>query len=319
MASVPRSAWPETVEAQSGVVSRRQALACGWTSGQIQRHRRSGRWQLVHPGTYVTFTGPLPWTTLVWAALLHAGPDAVVSHRTAGHFQGLVDDQPMLIDVLVPWGRRVTPRPGVVLRSSRRLGRRKHPARSLPQTRVEETVLDLVEASTDVDEVVGWLTRGVQRRRTVPERLLAAVHERARLRHRSLVISILEECREGVASALESRSRHGVEMAHGLPRATRGERLVVAGRTWFADVRYGSFGTRVELEGLRWHPGEERWRDGVRDNAAVLHGDVVLRYDWRAVAGRPCETAREVAHVLRQRGWQGRARLCGPGCSAASA
>lgn len=315
MPFVPDAAWSELLAAQSGVVSRSQALAAGWTSNQVQRHRRSGRWRVLHPGTYATFTGPLPWMGRVWAALLHAGPGAVVSHRTAGHLQGLVDEQPAVVDVLVPWGRRVTPRAGLALRSSRWLDQRRHPARSVPQTRVDDTVLDLVDLSQDLDDVVGWLTRACQRRRTVPERLLMAVAERPRLRHRPLVLSILEECREGVASALESRYRRDVELAHGLPRATRGERLVSAGRVWFADVRYGRFGTRVELEGLRWHPSEARWRDGVRDNVAVLHGDVVLRYDWRAVAGRPCQTAREVAHVLRLRGWQGEPTGCGPGCS----
>jgi hypothetical protein len=68
--------WAALLLDQDGVVSRRQALSLGWTTDQIQRHRRSGRWVRLHPGISFTFTGPVPWSSTVWAALLHAGPDA---------------------------------------------------------------------------------------------------------------------------------------------------------------------------------------------------------------------------------------------------
>jgi hypothetical protein len=305
--------WAALLLDQDGVVSRRQALSLGWTTDQIQRHRRSGRWVRLHPGIYSTFTGPVPWSSTVWAALLHAGPDALASHRTAGRLQGLVDDEPEVVEVLVPWGRRVTRRPGLVVRSTRSLPARRHPARRPPQTRVEETVLDLVEASTGADDVVGWLTKASQRRLTTPDRLMAASRHRPRLRHRVLVLDTIAEVREGVASPLESRYR-GLERAHGLPQALRGERITIGGRHWYADVRYADFRTRIELEGLRWHRPEDRWRDSLRDNAGVVHGDAVLRYDWRAVAGRPCATAAEVAVVLRSRGWADRAHPCSATC-----
>jgi hypothetical protein len=312
-----RGAWSAVALGQDGVVSRRQALDLGWTTDQIQRHRRSGRWVLLHPGVYATFTGPLPWQSSVWAAVLHAGQDAVVSHHTAGRLQGLVDDEPPCVELLVPWGRRVTSRPGVVVRSTRGLAARRHPARALPQTRLEETVLDLDEVSSGVDDVVAWLTRASQRRLTTPGRLLAAVEQRSQLRHRRLVLDAVGEVDLGVASALESRYR-GIEGAHGLPRAHRGERVTVGGRHRYADVRYPDYRTRVELEGLRWHRPEDRWRDVRRDNAAVLHGDVVLHYDWRAVAGHPCATAAEVAAVLQSRGWAGQPRACSAACRLSS-
>jgi hypothetical protein len=105
-----------------------------------------------------------------------------------------------------------------------------------------------------------------------------------------------------------------VELPHGLPRAHRGERITVRGRHWYADARYARFRLRIELEGLSWHPVDLRWRDDVRDNDAVLSGDVVLRFGWRAVVGSPCQTAAHVAAVLRGRGWQGTPRPCSAGC-----
>jgi hypothetical protein len=228
-----------------------------------------------------------------------------------------VDDDPQLLEVTVPWGRTVLQRPGIVVRTSRHLASRRHPARTVPQTRIEETVLDLVQLSDTVDSVVGWLTSACQRRLTTPEHLQQAVARRARLKHRRLVMDSISEVRDGVASPLESRYCRDVERSHGLPRGARGERVTVGGRYWYADVRYRPFRLRVELEGHRWHGADVRWRDAVRDNAGVMSGDVVLRYDWRAVAGRPCATAAEVAAVLRSRGWTGTLKPCAPRCVAA--
>jgi hypothetical protein len=307
--------WHEMLERQSGVISREQALLAGWTADQVRQRQRNAQWHRLHPGVYATFTGPLPWQGRLWAALLHGGHGCAASHLSAGRLQGLVDDDPPTIEIVVPWGRTVLRQPGVVVRSSRHLEHRRHPARTPPQTRPEDTVLDLVEGSGRLDDVVGWLARACQRRLTTPERLRSAVSQRSRLTNRRLVLDTIGDVSDGVASPLEHRYRRDVERAHGLPQATRGERVTVGGRHWYADVRYPSFCVRVELEGLRWHRPEDRWRDGLRDNAAVLVGDVVLRYDWRAVAGRPCATANEVAQVLRRRGWRGTPRRC-PRCTA---
>ena len=134
-----REQWSALLADQAGVVSRQQALQVGWTTDQIETHCRRGRWRRLHPGTYAAVTGELPWQAQLWAGLLHAGPSAVASHRSAARLQLLVDSDPDVVELTVPWGHRVTDRPGLVVRSSRHLEVRRHPARSLPQTRVEDT------------------------------------------------------------------------------------------------------------------------------------------------------------------------------------
>lgn len=308
------SCFSELVARQDGVVSRAQAIAAGWTDGQITRHLTSGRWRRVHHGVLITHTGPVPWRADVWAGLLHAGPCAVASHRTAARLQGLVDEDPSDVELLVPWGHGVRQRPGIVVRSTKALDQRRHPSRSIPQTRIEHTVLDLAELAPRPDEVVSWVLTACQRRATTPERLAAALATRPRHRHRRLILNVLAEAKHGIASTLERHYRRDVELPHGLPRARRGERITVSGRHWYADARYSRFRLRIELEGLRWHPDDVRWRDDVRDNVAVLTGDAVLRFGWRAVVGQPCEVAAQVAAVLRDRGWQGEPHPCGPAC-----
>jgi len=43
---------------------------------------------------------------------------------------------------------------------------------------------------------------------------------------------------------------------------------------------------------------------------------VTLRYGWPDVTEKRCQTATEVAAVLRRNGWQGTLRRCGPDCQA---
>ena len=88
---------------------------------------------------------------------------------------------------------------------------RRHPGSTLPQTRVEDTVLDLVAEARTTDEVVRWVLRACQRRLTTAGRLRVAAARRQRLRHRALVQQLVSESSVGVASALQRRYRRDVE------------------------------------------------------------------------------------------------------------
>jgi hypothetical protein len=305
----------ELVGRQAGVVSRQQLLALGWTTSKVAHRIRSGRWQLLHPGVYATFTGSLEFEARVWAGLLHAGAGAIACHATAAALQKLIDTRPAAIDVMVADEHRVVPRPGLRVHRTRHLASRRKEVASIPQTRIEDTVLDLVEASASPDDVVGWLTRGCQRRLTTPGRLSVAARGRPRLRWRRLVAEVVADVESGVASPLERRYHRDVERPHSLPRGVLNAQVFVRGMSRYCDVLYEGFQVRVELEGLAYHPEDQRWRDARRDNLAALSGDVVLRYDWRAVTARPCATAGEVAAVLASRGWSGRPLACGPSCA----
>jgi len=73
----------------------------------------------------------------------------------------------------------------------------------------------------------------------------------------------------------------------------------------------------VELDGLAYHLIEDRWYDIHRDNYLARSDIIVLRYSWADITTRPCQVAMEIAAVLRQRGWTGTIRSCGPACLAA--
>jgi hypothetical protein len=314
--------FSDLAERQHGVVSRSQAIQAGLTRHEITARLRSGRWQRLHAGVYASFSGQPPREAVLWAAVLRVGHEAepchhaALSHQTAAELWGLLDAPAQSIHVSVSRRTGALYPPGIVLHYSARLPQARHPARTPPQTRIEDTVLDLAHLSRNAEEGVGWAIKACQRRLTKPELLREAMTQRPRLRWRGDLAEALTEVGEGVHSSLERRYLRNVERAHGLPTGNR-QILVVRGHSRaYEDVRYRDYGTCVELDGAAAHPADSRWRDTRRDNANAADGIITLRYGWTDVAYRPCEVAAEVARALQRRGWTGSLRRCGPGCPA---
>jgi hypothetical protein len=299
---------------QCGVIASRQAESAGLSPRRMEVLVRARRWQRVHYGVYAAFTGRLPREAVLWAAVLRAGQQAILSHQTAGGLYGLVDDRSKLIHVTVPHSRHLRQVAGLVIHRSSRLLQTRDDGWRPPRTIIEETVLDLAESATSFDDVVSLLARSCQRRLTAPLLLTAALDERPKMRWRSEIGFALKGVADGVHSPLEYRYLRDVERAHGLPAGDRQASALSRGQTIFRDVRYRKYGLVVELDGRASHPDEQRWADKRRDNAAAAHGLSTLRYGWADVTECACETAHEVGAVLSRRGWRGTLRRCGPGC-----
>jgi hypothetical protein len=182
-----------------------------------------------------------------------------------------------------------------------------------PQTRIEETVLDLWQAARGLDEAISWLTAGLGRRLTTEDKLRAALADRSRMRRRRQLTELLSPEAAGQHSILEHRYVRDVERPHHLPRATRQAVARRDGRAEYRDALYEEYQTAVELDGQLAHPAETRWLDIRRDNAAAVSGLTTLRYGWPEITTRPCEVAAEVAAVLASRGYPA-ARPCSDGC-----
>jgi hypothetical protein len=253
---------------------------------------------------------------MLWAALLRAGPYAVLSHQTAAERHGLLDEPSPVIVITVPASKRPgrTKIPGLVIHRSNAIARTRHPAMLPPCTRIEDTVLDLIEVSPTLDEAYGWITRAIGRKRTTAERISLAMAARKKVRWRREIALALGDAGEGALSVLEYRYVHRVERPHGLPAAHRQARIAQRTGNRYLDNLYEEFGLCVELDGTAAHPADEQWRDKRRDNANAVQGIVTLRFGLLDLDDRRCETARAVAVVLGGRGWTGSPRACGPGC-----
>lgn len=311
--------WQERIDFQAGVVSRRQALRQGISSKTVDCKAKSGTWRRMHRGTYATFNGVPPRDARLWAALLRAGPGAVLSHETAAEIHGVVDRPSGKIHITVPATRnpaRWSKVPGVVIHRSRNIASQPLPPWQLPRTPIAETVLDLVAASKSFDDAYSWLSRAVGRGLTTADMINEALTARSRMRWRAWLADALDDVDRGVMFPLERRYVRDLERAHGLPAARRQAKRKLASGTRYLDNYYEQYHLCVELDGQSSHPPEQKWQDADRDNDNVLRDDVeTLRFGLRDVTSRRCERAAELAALFIRRGWDGVSlRPCGPGC-----
>ena len=311
--------WAELLDFQSRVVSRRQALGQGMSRDAVRRRSQSGAWQRLHRGTYATFSGVPPREARLWAAVLRAGPGAVLSHETAAEVHGLIDKPSKIIHVTVSADRNPAKAGairGVVVHRSRRVVRQALPPWQLPRTPVAETVLDLVAASQSFDDAYSWLSRATGRGLVSAGTIKAALAERKRIRWREWLTEALDDVADGIMFPLERRYVRDVERAHGLPAARRQARRELASGVRYLDNFYDVQRLCVELDGRSSHPPEQKWQDADRDNDNLFADDVqTVRFGICDVTVRRCARAAQLAGVLMRRGWDGGGlRACGAGC-----
>jgi hypothetical protein len=315
MTSELPSALRELARVQHGVFSRRQALRAGLTADLVRSRVRRRTWRPLLPGVYTILTGAPGRSAQLWAAVLYAGPGALLSHETAAELAGLADKSSEQIQLSIPGERRVVARPGISIHRSDRVLEAAQAHTYPPRTRVEETVLDLTQASATFDDVCGWVTKAFARDLTDEASLLAAIAQRPKLRWRADLHGLIVAAASGDHSVLEFRYERDVERAHGLPAAALQVPFAKqGGRRGRRDRVYEDYAVVVELDGQLAHPTENQWRDRARDNAAAVTGKQTLRYGWADVRQHPCATAAQVARVLRRHGWQGMPRPCSCGC-----
>jgi len=221
------SAIISLVARQHGVISRAQAIGSGMPGYLVDSQLRSGRWRPLGRGVYAAFSGPVPRESLLWAAVLRAGPDAVLSHQSAAELYGIAGPA-RLIHVTIPVGRQVRGSSGLVVHRSGRLGGARNPALLPPRTRIEDTVLDLADSAATSDDAFGWLCRAVGQGLTTSSLLRAALQRRPKVRWRAGLQVALADIGSGARSVLELRYVRDVERAHGLPAARR-QALTVTG------------------------------------------------------------------------------------------
>jgi hypothetical protein len=241
--------------------------------------------------------------------VLLGGDHARLAGRAAGHLQGLVEQPPDEIRVLVPYGCGVPLVSGPWSFRRERPGVRGGSVGSPPRTKVDDTVLDLLAEASSARQVEGWVTTAVQQRLTTAERLRRTADARRALPYRHLLVSLLGDVDAGVRSPLELDYLRDVERGHELPVGQRQQRQ----RGTEVDVCYEEQATLVELDGRVGHSGADRFRDMSRDNAAAVDGLLTLRFGHADVHDTPCEVAWQVAEVLVRRGWAGLPVAC-PRC-----
>lgn len=241
--------------------------------------------------------------------------DAALGGRSAAFLWGLETAPPSVLDLVVPKQRSLARLEGTRVRRVSRwedlVDETAYPWR----TSIPVTVLD-VAAEGPVLDALSVVSRAVQRELVSVGELRRELRARGRHRHGRLLAVVLGEVEDGAQSGAEVLYVRDVEHAHGLPTASRQSRSD-HGRRCYHDNEYAEYGLLVEVDGRLGH---ERWsdrvRDGQRDRRLLGTAKATTRVFWADVAVTPCQTAMELAAILRSRGWTGHARRCRrTGCS----
>ncbi|MER7009837.1 hypothetical protein ABT324_00215 [Saccharopolyspora sp. NPDC000359] len=313
-----RERWRKLLDVQSGVVSTEQLADFSVSRNALRAQLAAQRWQRVLPAVYAVFTGPLPRSALISAALLYGGPWAVLSHRTAAEVWGMLPigaDSP--VHITLPYGSSAVSQPPIVQVHRSRAHKYLVAPSDPPRTNREDTAIDVATAETSPEAARNTFVQLVGANRIPLARVHDQLERRPPFRYSKVLRNALDMMLGGAMSVLEAQYLVQVERAHGLPAGSRQVPFDVDGIVLWEDVTYDAAGARltVRLDGREFHATDRiAFRDRRRDNAAELAGRARLVYGWQEVHGAPCEVAAEVAEVLRREGWRGSTAPC-PKCS----
>ncbi|MDD7919604.1 hypothetical protein [Actinomycetospora callitridis] len=305
--------WRRLVSAQDGLVTRRQALAHGWTPDAIAAQIEGGRWTLRKRGVLATFTGPLTPEARRRAALLFVRGPAALSHASAAALLGLRrEDERGPVHVTVPYGSSARGCCDVVLHRSRAFAHITVDD-DPPHVGKAHTILDLAVDAGDAREAMRVFTSLAAAARVPAQLLEEAIELRRPRRYLRPLRDTVTLLRDGVCSVLEADWALDVERAHGLPAPTRQFSVVVEGRRRAEDLLYVMARGEliVRLDGWRYHADKTTARsDRARDNAAELAHRARMTFGWEEVHHEPCEAAALVGLRLRELGWEDEPQRC---------
>ncbi len=186
--------WQKTADSQCGVIAVRTAVAAGMSRSTIRWRLKTGQWQLPMPGVLVTHPEPPTRVQLLWCAVESVGPHAVLGGASAAAMGGLRGFDDERITVVVPAGRRPSPRPGVVIHHSTRLDPDDvYPHLRPARTRLARSVVDMANWSEQPEAVYDVVAAAVQQRLVTIGELRATTSARGPIRRKSMIMRMLDD------------------------------------------------------------------------------------------------------------------------------
>jgi hypothetical protein len=292
----------ELIAAQADVVRRDQLLARGLSRGRLRWRIANRDWQCIGSTVVVLHNGPLTVEQQRWAGVLLAGSGSALAGRTALQVQGLSSWDDDSVHVLVPHGRRVPPAAGLSLVAhSTRREIDPHPARTLPQTRLERSAIDAASWCLNSRAGCGLLAAVVQQRLSTAPRLLDALRAAEDVRHQRHLRAALQDI-EGGAHALSEIDFGRLCRRFALAATVRQQvRHDAGGAKRYVDAELvAADGTRVlvEVDGALHMVADQWQRDQLRANELVIAGRPVLRFSSVLIRTEPAKVADQLRRAL---------------------
>lgn len=292
-------------ERQHGAVSRAQVLERGLRARRIRTLVDSGRWRRVAPGVYLFPGAPDTWERRLWVAHLHAGPESVVSHRSATRLERLGPIEGDPVDLLVPPGARAGIDGVRRFRVTDLEPQHVTTLRGLPVTRPARTIVDLasVVGATRLGAVV---EHSVVERRCTIEQIATTLDDLRRHGKPGVrrLCDVLDELGPGEIPRSELERMLDAALAltdlptprHEYPLPSR------VGMEGFVDRCWPEARLIVEADGRRWHTRRAQFaRDQDRDLEAARSGYLTQRLAWERLQSDPSGTSEALAEIYQQR------------------
>lgn len=266
----------DELERRHQLIRRSTAIAAGVSPGAIA-HRTGprGRWQRVLPGIYATHHGSLTTEQQYAAALLYAGPEALLSGTSVTSLVGLrTAPNTRMVHILIPHTLRrhsegfVRISRGIRTPETRRIN-------GFPTVTVARAVVETCRHLTDIGSVRALIAESVQRHRTTIRAIAEELEAGAR-QHSALSRRVLAEVADGVRSPAEGAAYRLVHAAD-LPQPIWNRDVFLAGQ-WLArpDAYWPDEAVALEIDSRRWHLGPAEWEQTMRRHARLTGAGVVV-------------------------------------------
>jgi very-short-patch-repair endonuclease len=229
------------------------------------------------------------------AAPLAFGPDAVLSHRSAGQLWGLLPRSPIPPEVTRP--NRARQRPFLVVHEALLPGDEIVRVRGIPVTSVPRTMFDLAGMLAQREVERAWNEmefRGYTDRLSFPHLL-----ERYPGRKGSVILARLADRRTlpvGITRNHFEEAFLALIDRHGLPRPRMNAHISLRGRFYEIDCFWEEQRVAIELDGGAAHRTTRSFHDDrERDRILTAKGFTATRITWDHLR----DTPEKVAHDLR--------------------
>lgn len=285
-------------EQQHGVVNRAQMRGMGFGPSAIESRLRRGSLYRVHQGVYAVGHRTLTVEGRWMAAVLASGPGAVLSHRTAGHLQGIVPRTPIEPEVSRPTTFKA--RPGIVAHCASLPADEFGEIRGIPVTSLSRTLFDLaavlprrgVERALNEAEV-----RGLTDRLSIPDLMARYPRRRGSATLRELLAS--KTPADITRNDFEELFLEFLD-AYELPRPRLNATLPVRGRLLKPDCMWPDQRLIAELDGRAVHGTERAFEsDRQRDRILLAEGWRSTRITWLQLRDEPATIAADLRELLR--------------------
>jgi hypothetical protein len=288
---------------QRGVISRSQTVNCGLSADALRhRIRTGGPWQRLLPGVYLTATGQPTREQLLIAALLHAGPDGLITGSAALANYRIRGPQTRMIDVLIPAESKRSDAGFVIVHRSWRMPAEvicDGPVRYAP---AERAVADAARAmaTADLAAVRAVVAAAIQQNRCTIAALAAELRA-GPVRGSAALRAVLAEVIDGIRSPAEADLRALIR-GSGLPQPLYNPKLYLPDGAFLAqpDAWWRDHGVAAEVDSREWHLSPADWENTMARHARMsAAGIIVLHFSPRQQRDQPGEVIGTIAGALK--------------------